>query len=143
MMYHMHPIGYIANRLDAAKYPALSQSRLARVLTIHATRTAPLQRLCNTHAAMSERTAETRSPYAISAIAFIGTAAPTCPGANAVEGRYRSAWTRKRGTRAACAGSLSNAGVMYHFATSAKRTSENVNCRPNNAIGLMGYLRRV
>src|SRR5439155_10003847 len=140
MMYQLAPIGYVANRLDAARYPALSQSRLVRILTIQATRTAPLQRWYKTHAAMSERTADTRSPYAISAIAFIGTAAPTCPGANALEGRYRSAWTRKRGTRAACAGSVFNAGVMYHFATSAKRTSEKVNCRPNNAMGLMGCL---
>src|SRR5438128_5208062 len=97
MMYQLPPIGYVANRFDAARYPALSQSRLARVLTIQATRTAPLQRWYKTHAAKSDRTAETRSPYAISAIAFIGTAAPTCPGANALEGRYRSAWTRKRG----------------------------------------------
>src|SRR5436309_13610143 len=32
---------------------------------------------------------------------------------------------------------------MYHFVTSAKRTNEKVNCRPNNAMGLMGCPRRV
>src|SRR5437868_15238602 len=101
MMYQLPPIGYVANRLDAARYPPLSQSRLATILTIQATRTAPPQRWYKTHAAMSDRIAETRSPYAISDTALIGTAAPTCPGANALEGRYRSAEASKRGASAA------------------------------------------
>src|SRR5262245_2749657 len=30
------------------------------------------------------------------------------------------------------------AGEMYHFATTANRTSENVNCTPNSVVGLIG-----
>src|SRR5713101_400634 len=75
----------------------------------------------------------------MAAMASIGTFAPTCPGANALDGRYRSPWTRKRGTSAVEAGSAFKAGEMYHLATRAKRTSEEVNCTPMRVVGLIRH----
>src|SRR5215475_8706087 len=70
-------------------------------------------------------------------IASIGTVGPTCPGANALDGKYRSPCTRKSGASAAGAGRAFNAGTTYHFATRPTSTRENVNCTPISVNGLI------
>src|SRR5215467_806022 len=70
-------------------------------------------------------------------IASIGTVGATCPGANALDGKYRSPCTRNSGARAAGAGSAFNAGHTYHFATRPASTRENVNCTPISVVGLI------
>src|SRR5215467_4343984 len=70
-------------------------------------------------------------------IASIGTVGATCPGANALDGKYRSPCTRNSGARAAGAGSAFNAGHSYHFATRPASTKENVNCTPISVVGLI------
>src|SRR5215471_2509112 len=87
-------------------------------------------------------TADARSPYAMAFIAFIGTVAPTCPGANALDGRYRSPCTRKSGASAAGVGSAFNTGITYHFATMPASTRENVNCTPISVVGLIAEATR-
>src|SRR5215472_5527564 len=83
-------------------------------------------------------TADARSPYAMAFIASIGTVGATCPGANALDGKYRSPCTRKSGASAAGVGRAFNAGHKYHFATRPASTRENVNCTPISVVGLMG-----
>src|SRR5262245_28097568 len=70
-------------------------------------------------------------------IASIGTVGETCPGANALDGKYRSPCTRKSGARAAGVGRAFNAGSTYHFATRPTSTSDNVNCTPISVVGLI------
>src|SRR5215470_4932482 len=82
-------------------------------------------------------TADARSPYAMVFIASIGTVGATCPGANALDGKYRSPCTRKSGASAAGAGTAFNAGHTYHFATRPASTTENVNCTPISVVGAM------
>src|SRR5262252_2771192 len=81
--------------------------------------------------------ADARSPYAMVFIASIGTVGATCPGANALEGKYRSPCTRKSGASAAGVGRTLNAGTTYHVATSPTSTSDNVNCTPISNVGLI------
>src|SRR5215471_20672713 len=70
-------------------------------------------------------------------IASIGTVGATCPGANALDGKYRSPCTRKSGASAAGVGSAFNAGHTYHFATRPASTREHVNCTPISVVGLI------
>src|SRR5262252_6639261 len=82
-------------------------------------------------------TADARSPYAMTFIAVIGTVGATCPGANALDGKYRSPCTRKSGASAAGVGSAFNVGHTYHFATRPASSRESVNCTPISVVGLI------
>src|SRR5262245_38828992 len=86
---------------------------------------------------MSASTADARSPKAIARIASAGTAEPIWPGAKALDGKYRSAWTRNSGTSASRSGSRRRAGLTYQRAIAPKTIRENVNCTPNSVVGLI------
>src|SRR5262252_6000105 len=70
-------------------------------------------------------------------IASIGTVVATCPGANALDGKYRNPCTRKSGASAVGVGSAFKAGQTYHFATRPTSTREKANCTPISVVGLI------